>query len=228
MIKINLLPIESFRQTASGQLSVTIFAFIVIALCISLYFFKGLVMDAKVESMQATRGGQQTKLEQLKKTSTEALQKTTTFTNQLIQVDSISELEERRRDQTRLFSSLANLVNHQASWLTSINHELGLLSMRGLATDMQVVAEFQEALQASPLLANVTLIRTTQDNSYPQVRLFSFELRADTIFPQAALMATGLPEASIPPIEKMIQEVSTAAPTLGETLKKTAKGPTTL
>jgi Tfp pilus assembly protein PilN len=228
MIKINLLPIESFRQTQSGQLSVTIFAFVIVALLIALYFFKGLIMDAKEEAMTTNRTQLTAKLDDLKKASAEALRQTTEFTDQLVQVTAISELEERRRDQTRLLTTMANLVNSQASWLDSIKHENGLLNIKGLATDMQVVAELQTALQNCPLLSNVILIKTSQDNKYPGVRLFAFELRSDTVFPQATLMQTGLPDVNLPPRELMVKVVQAAAPTLAENLLKSAKGPNTL
>ncbi|MDR2349863.1 MAG: PilN domain-containing protein [Deltaproteobacteria bacterium] len=228
MIKINLLPIESFRQTASGQLSVTIFAFIMVALCIGLYFFKTLVMDAKIEAAETERNNQAATVAALKKASEEALKQTTAFANQLVQVSAISELEERRRDQTRLLATISGLVNSQASWITNFNHEKGLMTIKGIATDMQVVAEFQESMQKDPLLRNVTLVRTTQDLSFPQLRLFVFDMRAETLFPNPTLMEAGLPDVNLPPREKMIRDISTAAPTLGESIKKSAEAPSTL
>jgi Tfp pilus assembly protein PilN len=228
MIKINLLPIESFRQTQSGQLSVTIFAFVVVALLIALYFFKSLIMDTKVQAMETNRGSLSAKLEDLKKTSAEALKQTTEFTDQLIKVSAFSDIEEKRRDQTRLLTTLSSLVNSQASWLVSIKHENNILNLKGLATDMQVVAELQTALQNCALLQNVILIKTSQDNTYPGIRLFAFELRADTVFPQSTLLQTGLPDVNLPPRDLMVQVVSAAAPTLGENLKKSAQGPNVL
>ena len=200
----------------------------VVAVLIALYFFKGLVIDSKEEALTASRTQLSGRLDELKKASEEALKQTTEFTSQLVQVSAISELEERRRDQTRLLTTMAGLVNSQASWLVSIKHENSLLNLKGMATDMQVVAELQTALQNCPLLANVILIKTSQDSTYPGVRLLGFELRSDTIFPQATLMQTGLPDVNLPPRELMVQVVSAAAPTLAQNLLKSAKGPSTL
>ncbi|MDR3154803.1 MAG: PilN domain-containing protein [Deltaproteobacteria bacterium] len=220
MIKINLLPIESFRQTASGQLSVTIFAFVMVAAGIGLFLFKTAVMDTKISSLETERDSQNAALQRLKGQSQEALRNTTQFATQLIQADAIAELEERRRDQTRLLDSLAREVINQASWLTSFTHEKGVLTVRGMATDHEVVATFLSKLEKSERLRNVVLIRAARDTTINNVRLVTFEIRADTAFPPASLMEEGLPEVNLPAREQIIQLVAAAAPTLGENLAK--------
>ncbi|MDR1041244.1 MAG: PilN domain-containing protein [Deltaproteobacteria bacterium] len=220
MIKINLLPIEAFRQSASGQLSVTIFAFVMVALGIVLFLFKSTVMDTKVNKLTGERDALSTQLASMKKESEEALRQTTQFTTQLIQADAIAELEERRRDQTRLFNALAGDVVNQASWLTALTHQKGVITVRGMATDHEVVASFLDNLEKSPLLADIDLIRAARDTTINSVSLVTFEIRGGTVFPAASLMEQGLPDVDLPARDEITKLVSAAAPTLGETLVK--------
>jgi Tfp pilus assembly protein PilN len=218
MIKINLLPIESFRQSASGQLSVTIFAFVIIGAAVVLYLFKSFVMDPEVSALETSRNALSSEMDGLKTQSATALKQTADFTSRLIQADSISELEERRRDQTRLFNSLAGEVINQASWITTVTHQNGILTLRGMATDHEVVAAFLSNLEKNALLKNVDLIRAARDTTINNVRLVTFEIRGETVFPDSSLMENGLPDVDVPPREEITRKVSAAAPSLGETL----------
>ncbi|MDR1037755.1 MAG: PilN domain-containing protein [Deltaproteobacteria bacterium] len=220
MIKINLLPIEAFRQSASGQLSVTIFSFVMVALGIGLFLFKTTMMDPKVTDLQTQKDSKNAELASMKTQSEEALKQTTQFTTQLIQADAIAELEERRRDQTRLFNAIAGEVINQASWLTSFTHDRGVVTIRGMATDHEVVASFLDNLERTPLLHDIDLIRAARDTTINNVSLVTFEIRGGTVFPEASLMEKGLPDVDLPGRTEITQLVSTAAPGLGETLTK--------
>ncbi|MDR1165791.1 MAG: PilN domain-containing protein [Deltaproteobacteria bacterium] len=228
MIKINLLPLESFKQSASGQLSVTIFAFVIVALGILLYFFKGMVMDPAVAALEKEKTDQTAKLQQLKAEGAQALQRTNGLVTQLIQISAIAELEERRRDQTRLFSSLAEQVFNQTSWLTAVNHSArSVLTLRGLATDQEVVAAFLNNLEHNPLLSNVVLNRMARDVAINNIFLFSFDIQAETRFAPPSLMASGIPGVEVAP-EEFTRLITIAAPTLASQLTVTQSAPQTL
>ncbi|MDR1081943.1 MAG: PilN domain-containing protein [Deltaproteobacteria bacterium] len=220
MIKINLLPIEAFRQSASGQLSVTIFSFVMVALGIGLFLFKTTMMDPNVTKLQTECDSQNAQLASMKAEAANALKVTTQFTSQLIQADAIAELEERRRDQTRLFNSIAGEVINQASWLTSFSHDKGVVTIRGMATDHEVVASFLDNLERSPILHDIDLIRAARDTTINNVSLVTFEIRGGTAFPSAVLMENGLPDVDLPARAEITQLVTAAAPGLGDTLVK--------
>ncbi|MDR2406290.1 MAG: PilN domain-containing protein [Deltaproteobacteria bacterium] len=227
MIKINLLPLESFKQTQTGQLSVTIFAFVVLALGIALYLFKAFIMDAEISKLETQKTTLNSELTKLKTSSTEALKQTTEFVTQFRQVSSISELEERRRDQTRLFNSLAKEVINQASWLISISHQNKLLTMRGMAIDLQVVADFHLRLEQNPFLSNVKLVRS-EETSINNVPLFTFDFVAETHFEAPTLLKDGLETIDLPPQEQLVKLVNAAAPDLAKTMQKEEAGKATL
>ncbi|MDR2199933.1 MAG: PilN domain-containing protein [Deltaproteobacteria bacterium] len=222
MIKINLLPLESFKQTATGQLSVTIFVFVLLAAGLGLYLFKSFVMDAEINKLTDEKTKLTQDLAQLKTTSTKALEQTTEFVNQFKQVAVISELEERRRDQTRLFDSVAHEMINQASWLTSLNHANKVLTIKGMAIDLQVVADFHMRLEQNPHLSNVKLVRS-EETSINGVTLFTFDFIADTHFDSPTLLKDGLASIELPPREKLVQMVTVAAPNLAETLQNEAE-----
>jgi Tfp pilus assembly protein PilN len=218
MIKINLLPLESFRQTQTGQLSVTIFVFVILALGIGLYLFKSFVMDAEISKLETQKNTLNQQLTQLKTTSALALKQTTEFVTQFRQVSVISELEERRRDQTRLFNSLASEVINQASWLTSIVHQNKMLTLRGMAIDLQVVADFHLRLEQNPYLSNVKLVRS-EETSINNIPLFTFDFIAETHFEAPTLLKDGLESIDLPPQVDLLKLVNNAAPDLAKTLQ---------
>ncbi|MDR1546919.1 MAG: PilN domain-containing protein [Deltaproteobacteria bacterium] len=220
MIRINLLPLESFRQTASGQLSVTIFAVCLLGSGLLLYLINMSVLTPALEALQAVKTEQSNKLAGLKKDSRVARQQTSDFVNDLVQLASIAEIEERRRDQSRLFMNLAGLMNSQTSWLLSCSHNSGALVVKGLATDPESVASFLSRLEKSHLLRNVFLQRAAGDTTINNIRLVTFEIKADTVFPQPTLMSMGLPNVKFPSQEDVRKVVSEAAPELIEVLDR--------
>jgi Tfp pilus assembly protein PilN len=191
-----------------------------VAVAIGLFFFNSTVMVTEIKGLEESRAARDSELKSLKGEATKALEETTKFTNQLIQTDAIAELEERRRDQSRLFDSVAGEVINQASWLTGLSHQRGVLTIQGLATDHEVVAAFLSKLERSPLLNNPELIRAVQDKTINGVRLVTFEIRGSTVFPQSTLMVDGLPDVDLPGREEITRIVSSAAPGLGENLTK--------
>ncbi|MDR1086535.1 MAG: PilN domain-containing protein [Deltaproteobacteria bacterium] len=219
MIQINLLPLESFRQTYSGRLLVSIFGFAMVALGILLYFYYNMVMAPNLDKQSAAERQETTELNRLKAENAVSLKQTTSFVEEMNKVNIISELEERRRDQARLFMGVADQVINQASWLVSCSHDNGLVKIKGLAIDHEVVANFLSRLQSLPMLQNVDLLRAAEDTVINGVPLVSFDISANTVFGAPSLLTDGLPSESLPPQEKLIKMVTLAAPGLADALK---------
>jgi Tfp pilus assembly protein PilN len=221
VIKINLLPLESFRRTASGQLSVTIFAVVMILAGFALYMANTMVMTPVVESMETSKQTLTTKHAQMRSQAAEALKQTTAFVKELVQVSAISELEERRRDQSRLFMTLSAQVNNQTSWLLNISHANGILNLSGMATDHDTVAALLDRLEQVPLLDDVELRQAAGDQVINNIKLVTFDIGAKTIFQPSTLLDTGLPEVNLPDHETIRKLVATASPPLAEALDRT-------
>jgi Tfp pilus assembly protein PilN len=219
MIQINLLPLESFRQTYSGRLVAAIFGFAMVALATLLYLYYGMFMVPKMESAEKAQAAANAALTQAKVRAAEALKQTTSLVDDLVKVTVISELEERRRDQARLFMAIANQVFNEASWLISCSHDNGVVKIRGMASDHEVVAKFLDRLQEQPVLQNVDLVRTAEDAVINGVKLVTFDISASTTFQAPSLLTNGLPSEALPPQAALLKMVTAAAPNLAEALK---------
>ncbi|MDR2443087.1 MAG: PilN domain-containing protein [Deltaproteobacteria bacterium] len=226
MIKINLLPLESFRKTASGQLSVTIFLVVMVLAGLGFYLLNSMVMKPTVALLEQGKQAEQVKVNKLRADSTAALKQTQDFVKELVQVSSISELEERRRDQARLFMALASKINNQTSWLLNCVHNQGVVTIKGMATDHETVADFLSRLENMPLLYNVELQRAAGDQVINGVKLVTFDIRANTIFPEPTLIDSGLPDINFPNNDAIRKLVSVAAPDLAKFLERTRQATT--
>jgi Tfp pilus assembly protein PilN len=221
VIKINLLPLESFRRAASGQLSVTIFMAVMMAACFGLYMLYNIIMSPVANHLQAQKDQMAAESAKMKTQSANALKQTTAFVKELVQVSAISELEERRRDQSRLLMTLAAQVNNQTSWLLSCTHANGVVNIKGMATDHETVAALLDRLEQVPLLNTVELQQAAGDQVINGIKLVTFDIRAKTVFPSATLLDKGLPDVNLPDHDSIRKLVAAAAPGLAESLDRT-------
>lgn len=210
---------ESFKQTASGQMAVSIFTVCVLLVAGGLYAFNLLYMSPKKEALVSQKNQINQKVTEVKTQSAEALKQTTTFVDQVIQVSTILYLEERRRDQARLFMALANEINHQTSWLVNLVHSKNSLVMKGMAIDNPTVSLLLSRLDSQPLLENVKLqqIIGTNVNGLP---LVSFDFTANSVFPPVSVIDQGLPEIKLPDAAQIKKVVTSISPDLAAALEK--------
>jgi Tfp pilus assembly protein PilN len=194
-----------------------------LALIGALYFANMLIMSPTLEILEAEKAKQTQEFTRLSASAKKALQQTTSFVKEMVQVSAISELEERRRDQARLFMALAGQLNNQTSWLLSCNHDKGLLTIKGMATDHESVAAFLSRLEQLPLLKKVELVRAAGDTTINNVKLVTFDIKANTVFPDPILLQQGLPDVKLPDGETIKKLVSAASPELAQALERNAE-----
>ncbi|MDR2142683.1 MAG: PilN domain-containing protein [Deltaproteobacteria bacterium] len=219
MIQINLLPLEAFRQTSSGRMLVGVFAVTMIGLVAALFVYYSMFMGPEVESLTAAQQAADGALKAAQGKKKVAEQKAKNFVADMVKVSVISDLEERRRDQARLLMAIASQVSNKTSWLVSCSHDKGMVRIRGMAIDHEEVAELLERLQKVPILQDVVLLQTAEDQVINGVNLVSFEFAGSTTFPVSSLMTAGLPSESLPPKEVLVKMVTLASPSLAEALK---------
>jgi Tfp pilus assembly protein PilN len=203
---------------------VSIFAVTMILVTMGLYVYYDFFMGSELEELEKKQTTITQSLNQAKGKTAAALKEATTFVDDMVKVTAISDLEERRRDQTRLFMGLASQVMNQTSWLVSCSHDKGLVRIKGMAIDHEEVAKFLSRLQALPILRNVELLRAAEDTVINGVSLVTFELSANTVFAESSLVTSGLPSESLPPKETLVKLVTIAAPNLAEALKPKLDG----
>jgi hypothetical protein len=102
-----------------------------------------------------------------------------------------------------------------------MNHSNQVLALKGMAIDLQVVADFHLRLEQNPFLGDIKLVRSevTTINGVP---VFTFDITASTSFADSTLLTDGLEPINLPPREKLVQLVSAAAPNLAQSMKDDA------
>jgi Tfp pilus assembly protein PilN len=228
MIKINLLPLESFKQTATGQMAVGIFVACLVLLAGALYAFNMMYMAPKKANLISQKNSINDRVNAVKAQTTKAMARTENFVEQLIQIGVILTLEERRRDQARLFMALANEVNNQTSWLVNMAHQKNTLTIKGMAIDNPTVSVLLSRLDNQALTTNVKLQQVVGTNNANGLPLVAFDLTADTDFPPLTVVEKGLPEVELPQAAELQKLISAISPDLAKKLEQQPSGTKTL
>lgn len=221
MITINLLPIGSFKEKFKGRVFLAAYGIFMVIAIAAVFSIKTNVMDGALESLGREQQAKQTQLADLQKQVTAATAVTTKTVKQWQQLAAIVELEERRRDQTRLLVELDTLLPKTNAWLLSLSHNQGLLTLEGISTDKETVSQFLTNLEKAVYIdkRSVNLLEITQNMVINNVKLTKFKITARTTFPSPQILADGLPELGLPPKEDFIKAVEAAAPDLAAALK---------
>jgi Tfp pilus assembly protein PilN len=176
-------------------------------------------MSPRREVLNTSKTSVSQQVETVKAASAKALKQTTEFVNQMVQVSTILYLEERRRDQARLFMALANEINNQTSWLVNLVHSNNVLTIKGMAMDNPTVSMLLTRLQNQPYLNNVKLQQVIGSN-VNGLPLVSFDFNAETVFPPLSVIDQGLPEVNIPDAEQVKKIITAISPDLAASLDR--------
>jgi Tfp pilus assembly protein PilN len=190
----------------------------------ALYSYKSNVLDAHLESLQSDISAQNQQLTASKKRAADAALNTAATFKEWRQLEAIMELEERRRDQTRLLVELEQLVPKTDAWLLTLKHDKGLLTVEGIAKDKEPVSRFMTQLENARHIDrnSVYLTSMAQNMVINGINLTRFKIVAQTRFPQPPLLDSGIPELGLPPREKVLEAVGKAAPDLTAAIKTSA------
>ena len=223
MITINLLPIGSFKAKYKGRVFIIGYALAMVIAAAALFSVKANVMDSSLETLKADIQTKTTALTNVQGQVTEAAKVTTDTFKKWQQLNAIIELEERRRDQTRLLVEIEELLPKTNAWLVSLKHDKGQLSLQGISTDKETVSQFLTRLEGATYIErnSVTLVDITQNLVINGIKLTSFRINARTVFPDPAIISDGLPEFGLLSQAEFIKVVEAAAPNLVANIKQT-------
>lgn len=220
MITINLLPIGAFKEKYKGRVFLAAYGICLAIALIALVSVKTNVLDGNIERLTSDQRVQDERLAVVKRQVDEAGKKTKHTYRHWEQLVAIVELEERRRDQTRILVEVENLVPKDSAWLLSLNHDNGTLSLQGISKDKEVVSQFLTRLEGATYIdrSSVTLMEIAQNMNINNIRLTRFSIRAQTTFPEPDVLAKGLPDYGLPSQEDFLKTVKEAAPDLVKNL----------
>ena len=160
MLKINLLPVRQLKRRAKAKKQITT-VFLFFLLLLAMLAAVGFIQAQKISSLQdeiSTLTAEKNsysktlrEIDKLKKDKLELQRKT----------DIIKKLKTDSSLTVRVVDEVANTIDNQRMWLTSLHQQRSSLKLSGIALDNQTVAQFMDSLKASPFVNSVTLTNSS-------------------------------------------------------------------
>jgi len=224
MITINLLPIGALKEKSKGRVFLAAYSIAMLIAVVALFSVKTNVMDGTLASLKVDQTSQQKRLTELQKQVTDAKGVTTKTFQQWQQLTAIMELEERRRDQTRLLVELEELLPKSDAWFLTLSHDKGLLTLEGISRDKETVSQFLKKMENASYIDRQTvyLLEIAQNMVINGIKLTKFKVTARTVFPYPQVINEGLPDFGLPSKEEFFKAVEAVAPDLVASAKEIA------
>ncbi|MCP4342813.1 MAG: PilN domain-containing protein [Desulfobulbaceae bacterium] len=156
MLKINLLPVRQLKKRAKAKkelLGISLLFLLVLAVLgmtgvLQAQKISGLQTDIKaLQKIKNSYNPTLKKIAKLKKDREELVRKT----NIIQKLKTDSSLTVRTLDE------VANRIDNQRMWLSSLHQQTSSLRLSGVALDNQTIAQFMDNLKESPFVQDVTL-----------------------------------------------------------------------
>ena len=222
MITINLLPIESLRSQVKGKAFLAaLFLFVILFIGFGLIYMAN-VVNPTIAMVTTERDNLKKETTTIQAKLLEAEKKGTAIVKMWQRLVAILELEENRRDQTRLLVELDELLPKGSAWLMGFSHAGGIVTIKGIATDQVTVSQFYSKLEQSKYLRNVALVDVSMDMKIKGIKLTQFNITAESYFPFPDLVKNGLPEAGLPSEEEFRKVLGKASPALIKILEQSS------
>ena len=220
MITINLLPISTFKQRLKGRIFLTALALILVIGLAAMASVKMIILDTNLAELSQQESNLKQELQRIKNQVTEADSQTKLTVRKWKQLVAITDLEERRRDQTRLLSELERLVPKDSAWLTGLDHSKGMVTINGISKDKDTISAFLSRLQTATFLDRNTVYpgSISQSLRINNILLTTFTITARTKFPNPTILNNGLEEYNLPSAKQFAELVKIANASLAEGL----------
>ncbi len=185
MIRINLLPVREARRQAGLRnqgILLGVAAGIGVLACIGLQLSVS-TRTAQHRRLITERNAELASLEQTRK-QVERFVKERKQIEQKLNV--IAQLERARTGPVRLMDEIASRIPERL-WLEKMTAKGGLIAMKGLSLDAEIVAAFLTRLEESPMLSRVELLETKLEE-VDGLKLNAFKINAQ--YPQVRPVVT--------------------------------------
>jgi type IV pilus assembly protein PilN len=174
MLRINLLPIRQLKKRAKAQNQIAIFCVVFLSFIVVL-FFGSLLQMHKIKSIESSIT-ELTKEQQRLAPEIAAVDKLKKEKEELERkISIIHQLRAESSLTVHILDEVANVVDNNRMWLTSLNQQGNALSLTGIALDNQTVADFMDKLKKSPSVQGVELsnssLRKISDRSLKEFSL---------------------------------------------------------
>jgi len=228
MITINLLPIGAFKAKYKGRVFVVAYALFVVIAIAGLFSVKTNILDSNLENLQADISGKDAVLQSVSKQVGDATKVTGTTVQKWEQLEAFLELEERRRDQTRLLVEIEKLVPKESAWLQALRHNQGKLSIDGISIDQDTISIFLKRLENAQYIKKDTVMFVDMAHMVINgTKLFKFRIIGQTQFPEPKILEEGLPDNGLPSKGDFLKTLTEASPNLAKKLEESGSNTTT-
>ena len=156
MLKINLLPVRQLKKRAKAKKELLGMSLLFL-LVLAVLGMTGVLQAQKISGLQAditalkkvkdSYNPTLKKIAKLKKDREELVRKT----------DIIQKLKMDSSLTVRTLDEVANRIDNQRMWLSSLQQQTSSLKLSGVALDNQTIAQFMDHLKESPLVQDLTL-----------------------------------------------------------------------
>ncbi len=160
MLKINLLPVRQLKKRAKARRQITsmiVLFFLVVGLLVATGFLQAKKISELTTEVAALKKEKDSysptlkKIAKLKKDRLELDRKTAI----------IKKLKTDSSLTVRVLDEVANRIDNQRMWLTTLQQQNTSLRLSGIALDNQTVAQFMDNLKASPFVQEVSLANSS-------------------------------------------------------------------
>ncbi|MEE9279961.1 MAG: PilN domain-containing protein [Myxococcota bacterium] len=185
MIRINLLPVREARRQAGLRnqgILLGVAAGIGVLACIGLQLSVS-TRTAQHRRLITERNAELASLEQTRKQVERFVKERKQIEQKL---DVIAQLERARTGPVRLMDEIASRIPERL-WLEKMTAKGGLIAMKGLSLDAEIVAAFLTRLEESPMLSRVELLETKLEE-VDGLKLNAFKINAQ--YPQVRPVVT--------------------------------------
>ncbi|MDR2935086.1 MAG: PilN domain-containing protein [Candidatus Adiutrix sp.] len=226
MITINFLPVDDLKRRLKGRALLIGYGLALVLAAAAMLALKAVFLEPALAELKKEADQTLASLNDVSDEVARASAVTGSAIAKWKRLAAVMELEERRRDQTRLLTEVEELLPANA-WLVGLSHGGGLMGLEGIAADKETVSQFLALLEKAAYIdrASITLERMSQDLTINGVRLTKFSIKARTVFPKPAILETGLPEFGLPSREDFARAVRDADDNLAAGLAGGAGAP---
>jgi type IV pilus assembly protein PilN len=166
MLKINLLPIRQLKKRAKArnQLIATFMVFLSVLAILALV---GVMQTSRISGLKddiADKTREKKSFDKVVKELAALEQKRLDLNTK---IDIINKLKTDSSLTVRVLDEVANLIDNNRMWLTSLNQQGGKLILSGYALDNQTIAQFMDELKfKSPYISGVSLTNSSLSQVY--------------------------------------------------------------
>ncbi len=156
MLHINLLPVRQLKKRARAQKELALMGAALVAVCL-IFLVVGLWQGSVISGLEEKKQTLERKrreldpflaeLKKLKKKKVELQRKAAI----------IDKLRKESPLTVRILDEVANRIDNQRMWLTSLEQQGGSLTLAGIALDNHTIAQFMDNLTASEFVVDVAL-----------------------------------------------------------------------